>query len=66
MELAKARGIEVIERHIRPEELPYVKEIFLTGTAAEITPVGRIGELRFMPGRLTAQLAEDYTKATRG
>ncbi len=66
MELAKARGIEVVERHIRPEELPYVKEIFLTGTAAEITPVGQIGDLRFTPGRLTAQLAEDYTKATRG
>lgn len=66
MELARARGIEVIERHIRPEELPYVKEIFLTGTAAEITPVGQIGELRFTPGRLTAQLAEDYTRATRG
>lgn len=64
MQLAKARGIEVVERHIRPEELPYVKEIFLTGTAAEITPVGQIGDLTFTPGRLTMQLADDYTKAT--
>lgn len=66
MQLAKARGIDVVERHIRPEELRYVKEIFLTGTAAEISPVGQIGDLTFTPGSMTAQLIADYDKATRG
>ena len=65
MDLARARGIEVIERHIKPEELKSAQEVFLTGTAAEITPVGEIAELRFTPGRMTELLANDYTAATR-
>ena len=64
IELAKARGIEVIERHIRPEELASAQEIFLTGTAAEITPVGQIDTLTFTPGRITTLLTDDYTAAT--
>ena len=63
--LAKARGIEVVERFIKPEELKTASEIFLTGTAAEITPVGQIDDLIFVPGRLTELLTEDYTAATR-
>lgn len=63
--LAKARGIEVIERHINPDELKLAQEIFLTGTAAEITPVGQIDSLAFTPGRLTEILIDDYTAATR-
>jgi len=65
MDLARARGIEVIERHIKPDELAQAQEVFLTGTAAEITPVGRIGELSYTPGRLTMQLSDDYMAATR-
>lgn len=65
MDLARARGIEVIERHIKPEELKLAQEVFLTGTAAELTPVGEIAELRFTPGRITEQLTADYTAATR-
>ena len=59
--LAIQRGIEVIERHIKPEELKQVSEIFLTGTAAEVTPVGKIGEQNFAVGNITKQLMSDYT-----
>jgi branched-chain amino acid aminotransferase len=59
--LAKARGIEVIERHIPFEDLTKVTEAFLTGTAAEITPVRQIGaELNFAPSKITETLLADY------
>ncbi|MEQ1706697.1 MAG: branched-chain amino acid aminotransferase [Rickettsiales bacterium] len=61
MDLARARGIEVIERHIKPEELKNVQEVFLTGTAAEVTPVGQIAEQKFTVGNITKQLMEDYS-----
>ncbi len=61
MDLARARGIEVIERHIKPEELKNVQEVFLTGTAAEVTPVGQIAEQKFTVGSITKQLMEDYS-----
>lgn len=64
IELAKARQIKVIERHIMPEELSKVQEVFLTGTAAEITPVGEIQGQKFTPGPVTHQLMEDYRAAT--
>lgn len=63
--LVRARGIEVIERFIKPDELKGAQEIFLTGTAAEITPVGQIDALTFVPGKLTEWLTEDYEAATR-
>ena len=53
--LARARGIEVVERAIMPDELAQAREIFLTGTAAEVTPVGQIDELRFTPARSPAR-----------
>ena len=59
--LAKASGIEVVERHIQPEELAKTSEVFLTGTAAEVTPVGEIGDYRFTPGRITKTLMDAYT-----
>ena len=49
IELAKQAGLEVIERHIMLEELENAKEAFLTGTAAEITPVSKIGDYNFKP-----------------
>jgi len=58
--LARRRGIEVIERHIAPSELAAVAEVFLTGTAAEVTPVGRIDDRSFAVGALTRQLMTDY------
>lgn len=64
IELAKQRQIKVIERHIKPEELSKVQEVFLTGTAAEITPVGEIEGQMFSVGPITKQLIDDYQTAT--
>ncbi|HUB86172.1 MAG TPA: branched-chain amino acid aminotransferase [Rhizomicrobium sp.] len=58
--LAKARQIPVIERHIKPEELAGFSECFLTGTAAEVTPVSEIGPYKFKPGQITETLMNDY------
>jgi branched-chain amino acid aminotransferase len=63
--LAKARGLEVIERRIMPEELGSFSECFLTGTAAEVTPVSEILEHRFTPGAITRSLIEDFSQAVR-
>lgn len=60
MALAKARQIPVIEKHIKPEELDGFSECFLTGTAAEVTPVSEIGKWRFKPGQVTETLLNDY------
>jgi branched-chain amino acid aminotransferase len=61
IELARRRGIEVIERRISPDELTKFSECFITGTAAEVTPVAEIADWRFKPGNITKQLMEDYT-----
>ncbi|TWA54356.1 branched chain amino acid aminotransferase [Azospirillum baldaniorum] len=66
IDLAKARGIEVIERHIQPDELANTQEVFLTGTAAEVTPVGQIGDHRFTPSRVCETLVKDYDALVRG
>ena len=58
--LAKARGFKVIERAIQPEELVQAQECFLTGTAAEVTPVREIGPYTFTPGEVTKALLTDY------
>ena len=54
IDLARARGIEVVERAILPDELAEAREVFLTGTAAEVTPVGEIDHYRFTPGEVDA------------
>jgi branched-chain amino acid aminotransferase len=59
--LAKKRGIPVIERRIMPEEMSNFSECFITGSAAEVTPVGEIAQWKFTPGAITQQLMEDYT-----
>ena len=61
IDIAKRRGIEVIERRIMPEELGGFSECFITGTAAEVTAVSEIADWRFTPGAITQQLMEDYT-----
>jgi branched-chain amino acid aminotransferase len=61
IDLARARGIEVIQRHIKPEELADFSECFITGTAAEVTPVSEIGEYRFEVGSITKMLMDDYS-----
>ena len=60
IDLAKARGIEVIERRIMPDELPGFSECFITGSAAEVTPVREIGPHNFQPGRICQTLLDDY------
>ena len=66
--LAKARGIKVVERAIMPEELANAQEVFLTGSAAEITPVGEIvgaiGHYRFTPSTICRLMWEDYDRIT--
>ena len=64
--LARARGIEVVERVIWPEELETFEQAFLTGTAAELTPLAEIGPWRFEVGTLTQRLAKDYADLVRG
>jgi branched-chain amino acid aminotransferase len=63
--LAKARGIEVVERRIMPEELDSFSECFITGTAAEITPVAEILDHRYTPGAITRSLIEDFNRAVQ-
>jgi branched-chain amino acid aminotransferase len=65
IELARRHGIEVIERHIQPEELAKATEVFLTGTAAEITPVGEIGAHRFTPGQICKTVMDAYSDEVR-
>lgn len=65
IDLAKRRGFEVIERRIMPEELESFNECFITGTAAEVTPVSEIGPYTFQPGNITMTLMEDYMSEVR-
>jgi len=60
IDLAKRRGIEVVERTILPNELEGFSECFITGTAAEVTPVSEIGDFRFKPGQISETLLNDY------
>ncbi|MEM6439775.1 MAG: branched-chain amino acid aminotransferase [Pseudomonadota bacterium] len=66
IDLLKRRGIDVIERHILPEELEGFEQCWLTGTAAEVTPVGRIGDWTFEVGALATGIASDYENLVRG
>ena len=60
IDLARARQIPVIERAIMPEELAGMQECFITGTAAEVTPVAKIADWTFQPGEITKTLMTDY------
>ena len=63
--LAKKRGYEIVERVIQPEELHEFEECFLTGTAAEVTPVSEIGPYKFSPGDICKALIDDYDLEVR-
>ncbi|MEM6617052.1 MAG: branched-chain amino acid aminotransferase [Pseudomonadota bacterium] len=65
IDLAKARGYEVVERTIMPAELAGFDQCFITGTAAEVTPVSEIGEFDFKVGEITQTLMEDYMEAVQ-
>ncbi|WP_321392932.1 branched-chain amino acid aminotransferase [Emcibacter sp.] len=60
IELAGKRGIEVVVRDIWPEEMATFEQAFLTGTAAEITPLSEIGPYKFTVGDVCKTLMEDY------
>jgi len=65
MSLARGHQMKVVERTILPEEMPRATEVFLAGTAAEVTPVRQIGELNFAPSRITETLLRDYEQLVR-
>jgi len=63
--MLEQRGIKVIERHIMPDELADFEQCWLTGTAAEVTPIGQIGDYNFEVGTLTRDISEGYEKLVR-
>ncbi len=63
--MLQERQVRVHERHILPEELEGFEQCWLTGTAAEVTPVGQIGEYGFEVGALTREIAEGYEALVR-
>jgi len=65
MALARARQIPVFERHIKPEELEGFDECFITGSAAEVTPVSEIGPHRFTPGAISELMMNVYAAEVR-
>ena len=66
IKLAEARQVEIVERTILPEELSTFSECFITGTAAEITPVRQIGEVEYKPAAVTEALVTDYSDLVNG
>ncbi|AZQ65761.1 branched-chain amino acid aminotransferase [Silicimonas algicola] len=63
--MLKDRQIQVHERHIEPGEMEGFQQCWLTGTAAEVTPVGQIGDYTFEVGALTRDISESYEKLVR-
>ena len=63
--ILKDRQIKVHERHILPEELEGFEQCWLTGSAAEVTPVGQIGDYGFEVGAMTRDIAEAYEALVR-
>jgi len=63
--MLKERQVKVNERHIMPEELEGFEQCWLTGTAAEVTPVGQIADFSFEVGALTREIAQGYEKLVR-
>ena len=64
--LLRDKGIEVVERRIMPDELESFEQCWLTGTAAEVTPVGEIGPYSFEVGALVQDVAKGYEQVVRG
>ena len=66
IDLARRRGVEIVERAIWPEELESFQQFFVTGSAAEVTPVQSAGPWRFEVGDLTRQMQKDYNDLANG
>lgn len=65
LDLARRRGIEVVERRIMPDELGSFNECFICGTGAEVTPVSEVGPHAYRPGNISRTLVEDYSAAVQ-
>ena len=65
IEIAKSKGIKIIERKIKPEEMSNFVGCFLTGTAAEITPVSVIDKFNFKVCETIKDLSDNYQKLVR-
>ena len=65
MEIAKSKNIKIIERKIKPDELANFTGCFLTGTAAEVTPVSQIDKYNFIVCDVIKDLSESYQKIVR-
>jgi branched-chain amino acid aminotransferase len=66
MKMLKERGIKIHERHIMPDEMEGFEQCWLTGTAAEVTPVGQIGDYNFEVGALARDMTDSYDQLVRG
>src|SRR5690348_2024962 len=66
MDLARKRGMEVVERAIWPEEMEGFEQAFLTGTAAEVTAIQSIGPYKFSSVEVARQLDKDYEDLVNG
>ncbi len=65
IEIAKSKKIKVVERKIKPEEMKNFVGCFLTGTAAEVTPVSQISDYKFKVCNLITELSESYQTLVR-
>lgn len=65
IDLARKAGIKVVEREMYPQEFANTQEVFLTGSAAEITPVGQIDDYTFTVGPVTHALMDAYSAEVR-
>ncbi len=65
IDMLRTKGINVVERHIMPEELESFEQCWLTGTAAEVTPVGQIGDYNFEVGAMALDISASYEKLVR-
>ena len=65
MGMLRERGVTIHERHIDPGEMEGFQQAWLTGTAAEVTPVGQIGDYNFEVGALTQEISGAYEKLVR-
>jgi len=66
IDIAKKHQIDVVERAIMPAEMEGFEQAFLTGTAAEVTPLREIGPYNFEVGTITRTLMHTYDDLVRG
>ena len=65
IDIAKSKGIKIVERKIKPKEMKNFVGCFLTGTAAEVTPVSQIGNYKFTVCNVIKDLSESYQALVR-